>query len=96
MEATVVYWGYVGGCQDYGPFLDPCFNTAPNIKGTQKGTRILTTAHISIMEKKMESALSWLFSSQFGYEVVCYPFRNRSIYCVGFRVPGFITTTGDC
>ena len=23
--------GYMGGCQNYGPFLDPHYNTAPNI-----------------------------------------------------------------
>ena len=23
--------GYMGGCQNYGPFLDPYSNTAPNI-----------------------------------------------------------------
>ena len=22
---------YMGGCQNYGPFLDPYYNTAPNI-----------------------------------------------------------------
>ena len=22
---------YMGGCQDYGPFLGPCYNTAPII-----------------------------------------------------------------
>ena len=26
----------MGGCQKYGPFLDPYYNTAPNILGTQK------------------------------------------------------------
>ena len=36
----------MGCCQNYGPFLDPYFNTAPNIWGTQKGTIILTTTHI--------------------------------------------------
>ena len=36
----------MGGCQDYGPFLDPYYNTAPNIWGTHKGTIILTTTHI--------------------------------------------------
>ena len=36
----------MGGCQNYGPFLDPYYNTAPNIKGTQKGTIILTTTHV--------------------------------------------------
>ena len=29
----------MGGCQNYGPFLDPYYNMA----GTQKGTIILTT-----------------------------------------------------
>ena len=34
----------MGGCQNYGPFLDPYFNnTAPNIWGAQKRTIILTT-----------------------------------------------------
>ena len=36
----------MGGCQNYGPFLDPYYNTAPNIYGTQKGTIILTTTHV--------------------------------------------------
>ena len=38
--------GPLGGCQNYGPLLDPDYNTALNIKGTQKGTRILTTTHV--------------------------------------------------
>ena len=38
--------GYVGGCQNDGPFLDPCYNSAPNTWGTQKGTTILTTTHV--------------------------------------------------
>ena len=36
----------MGGCQNYGPFLDPYYNKALNTKGTQKGTIILTTTHI--------------------------------------------------
>ena len=36
----------MGGCQNYGPFLDPYYNMAPNIWSTQKGTIILTTTHI--------------------------------------------------
>ena len=36
----------MGGCQNCGPFLDPYYNTAPNIQGTQKGTIILTTTHM--------------------------------------------------
>ena len=44
METTIVFWGYIGimekkmettivfwGYQNYGPFLDPCDNMAPNI-----------------------------------------------------------------
>ena len=37
----------MGGCQNYGPFLGPYSNTAPNIQGTQKGAIILTTTHIA-------------------------------------------------
>ena len=37
---------HMGGCQNYGPFLGPYYNTAPNIYGTQKGTIILTTTHM--------------------------------------------------
>ena len=29
METTIM--GYVGGCQNYGPFLGPYSSTAPNI-----------------------------------------------------------------
>ena len=35
-----------GGCQNYDPFLDPYYNTAPNIQSTQKGTIFLTTTHM--------------------------------------------------
>ena len=38
----------MGDCQNYGPFLDPYYNTAPNIQGTQKGTISLTTTHIGV------------------------------------------------
>ena len=30
---------YMGGCQNYGPFLGPWYNTAPTIHGTQKGAK---------------------------------------------------------
>ena len=36
----------MGGCQNYGPFLGPYYNTAPNIWGTPKRAIILTTTHI--------------------------------------------------
>ena len=36
----------MGGCQNYGLFLDSDYNTAPNIQGAQKGTIILTTTPV--------------------------------------------------
>ena len=45
-ERDIYIYIYMGGCQNYGPFVDPYYNTAPNIQGTQKGTIILTTTHI--------------------------------------------------
>ena len=36
----------MGGCQNYGPSLDPYYYTSPNIWGTQKGTILLTTTHM--------------------------------------------------
>ena len=36
----------VGGCQNYGPFSDPYFNTAPNIQGTPKNI-ILTSTEVT-------------------------------------------------
>ena len=45
-ELSHLEGSHMGGCQNDGPFLDPYYNTAPNIQGTQKGTIILTTTHI--------------------------------------------------
>ena len=39
----------MGGCQNYGPFLGPYYNTAPNIWDIQTGAIILTTTHMSSM-----------------------------------------------
>ena len=36
------------GCQSYGPFLDPQYNTAPHIQGTPKGIISLTTTHMCV------------------------------------------------
>ena len=38
----------MAGCQNYGPFLDPFYNRAPNIKGTQKGIIIATSTHMCL------------------------------------------------
>ena len=48
---------YMGGCQNYGPFLGPYYNTAPNIYGTQKGTIILTTTHINCSLNSLKGGL---------------------------------------
>ena len=37
---------YVGGCQNYGPFLRALNIRCRTIIGTQKGTIILTTTHV--------------------------------------------------
>ena len=39
---------YMGGCQNYGPFLGTLNIRGRIIIGTQKGTIILTTTHIDI------------------------------------------------
>ena len=46
----------MGGCQNYGPFLGPYYNTAPNIVGCQKGTIILTT---TLMNSCIFSTQPW-------------------------------------
>ena len=48
----------MGGCQNYGPFWDPYFNTALNIQGSQQGTIILTTTHIEIDSPRMENQVA--------------------------------------
>ena len=51
METTIL--GYMGGCQNYGPFLGTLNIRCRSIIGTQKGTitlnpkpKILTSTHI--------------------------------------------------
>ena len=39
---------YMGGCQNYGPFLGTLNIRCRTIMGTQKGTIILTTTHIEL------------------------------------------------
>ena len=48
METTIL--DYMGGCQNYGPFLGT-LNIRCRIRiGIQRGTIILTTTHIAITE----------------------------------------------
>ena len=42
----------MGGCQNYGPFWGTLNNRCRIIVGTQKGTLILTTAHIGRKPKR--------------------------------------------
>ena len=44
METTIL--GFMGGCQNYGPFLGTLNIRCRIIIGIQKGTIILTTPHI--------------------------------------------------
>ena len=46
METTIV--GYMGGSQNYGPFLGTLSIRGRIIIGIQKGTMILTTTHITV------------------------------------------------
>ena len=48
---------HVGGCHSYGPFLDPCCNTAPTIQGTQTRTIVLTTVHAYFNDRGMSEGL---------------------------------------
>ena len=53
----------MGGCQKYGRqkygrFLGPEYTTAPSIQGTQKGTIVLTTTHISQLRAFGSSGLA--------------------------------------
>ena len=47
----------MGGCQNSDPFLGTLNTRGRIVIGTQKGTTILTTTHIGIMEKKVETTL---------------------------------------
>ena len=49
--------GYMGGCQNCGPFLGTLNIRGRITIGTQKGTIILTTNHIRIMENQMETTI---------------------------------------
>ena len=48
---------YMGGCQNCGPFLGTLNIRCRIIIGAQKGTIILTTTHIGMMEKKRETTI---------------------------------------
>ena len=55
---------YMGGCQNYGPFLGPYCNTTPNIWGTQKGTIILTTTHMINHPYDLRYYASWILRAR--------------------------------
>ena len=39
----------MGGCQNYGRFLDPYYDAVPDIQGTPKRIIILTATHIKAL-----------------------------------------------
>ena len=45
----------MGGCQNYGPFLDPYYNTAPNIEGTQKSDHNFDNHTYEYITPRMEN-----------------------------------------
>ena len=47
----------MGGSQNYGPLLGTLNNRGRIIMGIQKGTIILTTTHLGIMEEQMETTI---------------------------------------
>ena len=63
----------MGDCQNYGPFSGPQDNTAPSMWGTQKGTLILTTTHMSSVLRatvagvcrRWHSAQKWVAVKEF-------------------------------
>ena len=73
----------MGGCQNYGPFLDPHYNTAPNIEIAQKRTTILTTTHKLLLE------LVRVFSIPPGVGLVIGATANRSylVYSIHKTLP---------
>ena len=50
METTIMGYigiiGYLGGCQNYGPFVGTLNIRCRTLIGIQKGTMILTTTHM--------------------------------------------------
>ena len=55
METTIlqwgIYWGYMGGCQNYGPFVGSLNIRCYIRMGIQKGTIILTTTHMFLWSR---------------------------------------------
>ena len=49
-------WRHMGGCQNYGPLLDPLNTRCRIILGTQKGTIVLTTTHMFLEAEKWDAA----------------------------------------
>ena len=47
----------MGGCQNWGPFLGTLNIRCRIIVGIQKRTIILTTTHMGIMDKNMETTV---------------------------------------
>ena len=47
----------MGGCQNYGLFLGTLNIRCRSIIRNQKGTIILTTTHMEIMEEKLETTI---------------------------------------
>ena len=68
---------YMGGCQNYGPFLGTLNIRCRIIIGTQKGTIILTTAHMGALKNSGSLCRSFFHN------------KNHKVLGLGFRGLGF-------
>ena len=73
---------YVGGFQNYGPFLDPYYNTTPKVSGTQKGTIILMT-----MWNIRKHLLAEEPRQLFGHLVLDHAVKVCASLCQNFQPP---------
>ena len=86
----------MGSCQNYGPFLDPYYNTAPNKYGTLRGTIILITIQMAwgvgirvlrfcVKDRRLQG---FGLASLVGFRVLGLGFRVQG-FRFRFRVQGF-------
>ena len=84
---------HMSGCQNYGPFLDPCYNTAPNIWGTPTGTIILTITHICTSPKRIFLCEDWHNPIMMHLDSVGCPQESYQMMPLPKLFPYFLCTT---
>ena len=71
----------MGGSQNYGPFLNPYYNTAPNILGYPKRDQNFDNPPNGLLHSALQRLAVAARSSRFYREVQAAP-------TAGFRIPG--------